>query len=67
MYQDQELVIRPIREEDLPRLWDLIYKEEAPEWKKWDAPYFEHKTMAFEAFMEKSENFVDRDNFWGLK
>lgn len=60
-------MIRPIREEDLPRLWNLIYKEEAPEWKKWDAPYFEHKTMAFDAFMEKSENFVDRDNFWGIE
>lgn len=67
MHQDQELVIRPIREEDLPRLWNLIYKEEAPEWKKWDAPYFEHKTIAFDAFMEKSENYVARDNFWGIE
>ena len=67
MYQDQELVIRPIREEDLPRLWNLIYKEEAPEWKKWDAPYFEHKTIAFDTFTEQSENYVARDNFWGIE
>ena len=41
------LVIRPIMEQDLPILWSLIYKEEFPEWKKWDAPYFEHKQIPY--------------------
>ena len=35
-----ELVIRPVTIEDLPSLWQLAYKDESPEWKKWDAPYF---------------------------
>jgi len=35
MYQDKELTIRPIEKGNLPRLWELIYKEDAPEWKRW--------------------------------
>lgn len=34
MYFDKELLLRPIEEKDLLRLWELIYKEDAPEWKK---------------------------------
>ena len=30
-YHDQELTIRPITEEDLPILWEYIYKEATPE------------------------------------
>ena len=37
MYSEKELTIRPIIDEDLYRLWELIYKDEQPEWKKWDA------------------------------
>lgn len=36
MYQDQELIIRPIAATDVRRLWELVYEEEAPEWKKGD-------------------------------
>lgn len=31
MYTDQELIIRPILEQDMDRLWELIYKDEQPE------------------------------------
>ena len=34
MHNNQDIMIRPIEEKDLPRLWELIFKEEAPEWKK---------------------------------
>jgi len=34
MYTEQDLVIRPITEQDMQRLWELIYKDEQPEWKK---------------------------------
>jgi RimJ/RimL family protein N-acetyltransferase len=64
MYQDKELVIRPIQEKDLFRLWELIYKEDAPEWKKWDAPYFPHKSMPFEQFMESAVKWVEIENRW---
>ena len=33
-------ILRRIEEEDIPTLWNMIYGEENPEWKKWDAPYF---------------------------
>lgn len=33
MYKDSELTIRPIKEKDLYRVWELVYKEATPEWK----------------------------------
>jgi hypothetical protein len=47
MYKDKELLIRPVEEHDLLRHWELIYKDDAPEWKKWDAPYFPHKSKTY--------------------
>jgi len=65
MYRDKELGIRQIKKEDLPRLWELIYKEETPEWKKWDAPYFPHKSKPFGEFMETiAPSWIDKDNLW---
>lgn len=34
------VTLRPIEETDIPVLYHLIYNEEEPEWKKWDAPYY---------------------------
>ncbi|AQU79530.1 GNAT family N-acetyltransferase [Planococcus faecalis] len=64
MYKDEELAIRPVEERDLPVLWELIYKEDAPEWKKWDAPYFPHKSKPYEKFLETAPMLVDQENFW---
>jgi RimJ/RimL family protein N-acetyltransferase len=64
MYKDNELVIRPIEARDLEKLWELIYKEAAPEWKKWDAPYFPHHPIPFEKFMETSPTWVGKENRW---
>lgn len=55
MYKDKELVIRPIIEEDLYSLWELTFKEDSPEWKKWDAPYFEHKSLSYMEYVKKKE------------
>ncbi|MHA6250918.1 GNAT family N-acetyltransferase [Oceanobacillus sp. CAU 1775] len=66
MYTDEDLTIRPIKEKDLPRLWELIYKDEAPEWKKWDAPYFPHQSMTFENFQAKAKNWIDTDDIWAV-
>lgn len=38
MIQDGELILRPIVEADVHKLWRLIYPEKFPEWKNWDAP-----------------------------
>ena len=67
MYKDNVLVIRPIREEDLYSLWELVYKEESPEWKKWDAPYFEHKSMPYDVFLEQKDLYIDQEHYWGIE
>ncbi len=66
MYSDDDLLIRPIKEDDLPRLWELIYKDDAPEWKKWDAPYFPHKAVSYEGFKLKAANWIDTDDIWTI-
>ncbi|MFP3472479.1 hypothetical protein R0J90_20715, partial [Micrococcus sp. SIMBA_144] len=50
----QRVTLRKIEERDLPTLWDYIYGNPSPEWKKWDAPYFEHKYVPLEEYMESS-------------
>ncbi|WP_129692448.1 GNAT family N-acetyltransferase [Gottfriedia acidiceleris] len=62
MYIDNELKIRPIVEADLFKLWTLTFKEESPEWKKWDAPYYEHKPISYEEYLDRKENILDKDN-----
>ena len=64
MYSDQELTIRPIIEDDLYRLWELIYKDEQPEWKKWDAPYYPHHTKSYDDFLQKKDEWVACESFW---
>lgn len=66
-YQDEELTIRPIVDGDLRKLWDHIYKDELPEWKKWDAPYYEHKRISFEKFLEQKDVFANPDNRWAIE
>ncbi|PEJ57173.1 GNAT family N-acetyltransferase [Bacillus sp. AFS002410] len=61
---EQELQIRPINEEDLYTLWTLTFKEKAPEWKKWDAPYYEHKSMTFEEYLTTKDRVVNQDSMW---
>ncbi|GLC86938.1 GNAT family N-acetyltransferase [Lysinibacillus piscis] len=67
MYTDKELTIRPIIAQDLQRLWTLIYKEEQPEWKKWDAPYYPHQALSYEEFLPKGEKWIGQDDFWVIE
>lgn len=64
LYNDLLLRIRPINEEDLSTLWTLMYKESSPEWKKWDAPYFEHKAITFEDYLKTKDTVVNQENKW---
>lgn len=64
-YTEGGVTIRPIKEKDLPRLWELSFKEDNPEWKKWDAPYYEHKSKTYEEFLQTK--YVDRDNYWAIE
>lgn len=67
MVRDEELVIRPIQRSDLNRLWELIYKDEAPEWKQWDAPYFEHRAQPYEVYRKGADEHIGRDDMWVIE
>lgn len=67
MYTDKELTLRPIVEDDLYRIWELIYKDAQPEWKKWDAPYYPHHTKTYEQFLETKENWTGDDSYWAIE
>ena len=67
IYRENELIIRPIIEGDLYTLWQLVYKEKNPEWKKWDAPYFEHKSMSYEDFLDRKETFIAQEHYWAIE
>lgn len=40
MIQGENVLLRRLNHDDIPILWEFIYGEKDPEWKKWDAPYF---------------------------
>ncbi|WP_214833627.1 GNAT family protein [Exiguobacterium sp. s152] len=67
MVRDEALVIRPIESRDLDRLWELMYKDEAPEFKKWDAPYFEHRAQTYEVYCQNAGEHVGRDDMWVIE
>lgn len=67
MHKENELTIRPIVDKDLPRLWESIYGEESPEWKKWDAPYYEHKHVPYEDYLAKKDQIVAQDFRWVIE
>ncbi|ACS99415.1 GNAT family N-acetyltransferase [Paenibacillus sp. JDR-2] len=58
----ETLALRTIEREDMYRLWQLKYGEENPEWKKWDAPYFPHNRIDFEAFQTQTEVRLSADD-----
>jgi RimJ/RimL family protein N-acetyltransferase len=66
LYRDKELVIRPIQQGDLRRIWEFSYREKWPEWKDWDAPYYEHKTMSWEQYQLK-DNVVDQEDEYAIE
>jgi RimJ/RimL family protein N-acetyltransferase len=65
-YQENDLVLRPITDQDLPVLWEWVYKEDSPEWKKWDAPYYEHKAISFDQFLAEKDKWVNREDRWAI-
>lgn len=63
----KEVAIRPIESGDLPVLWELMFKDESPEWKKWDAPYYEHKALSWGEFLEIWEDRVSNEDRWVIE
>ena len=49
-----KVTIRTIEESNIKTLWSLVFKEENPEWKKWDAPYFPFSMQEYAPYKENS-------------
>ncbi|MGP1908713.1 GNAT family N-acetyltransferase [Metabacillus sp. JX24] len=64
--KQQKTIIRPIESRDLIHLWEIKYSDEHPEWKKWDAPYFEHKSLTLADFLSQKESIVGLDDYWAI-
>lgn len=67
MYAEDNIIIRPLIEADLYPLWEQAYKEEAPEWKNWDAPYYEHKAVPWAEFMKRKNEIIGQGDYWGIE
>lgn len=67
MYHDENLLIRPIDHTDLYRIWELVYKDETPEWKRWDAPYYPHQSKTYEEFLPIGESWINQPNLWVIE
>lgn len=64
---NNELEMRPLNEMDVRSLWEKAYKDPNPEWKKWDAPYYEHKALSYEEFLKEKKSVVlQQDDYWGI-
>lgn len=50
--QGEKVIVRKIEEKDIQSLYSQIYKEEEPEWKKWDAPYFPFSIQEYSVYKE---------------
>ncbi|SDK08737.1 Protein N-acetyltransferase, RimJ/RimL family [Sediminibacillus albus] len=61
---DKPVRIRQLEEADLETVWKLAYGEKSPEWKKWDAPYFEHKQVTLQDYLAKKDELVKQDDQW---
>ncbi|WP_404332661.1 GNAT family N-acetyltransferase [Mesobacillus maritimus] len=47
-----------LKEKDLHELWDLIYNEDHPEWRKWDSPYLTLQPIEYEKFHDQMLNLI---------
>lgn len=59
----QGIELRPIKQTDLQKLWEIGFKENDASWKRWDGPYFQKNTFTKAIFMaEKELEWVDNPN-----
>jgi RimJ/RimL family protein N-acetyltransferase len=61
-FTSKRVTLRQIEENDLNALWNYIHNEASPQWKKWDAPYFEHKRVPFEEYKQSFLNNIEKTN-----
>ena len=58
--------LRPFYEDDLYTLWEMSAKEENPEWKKWDAPYYPYTPKTFEEFLKNKERYLQSESILAI-
>jgi len=63
-YTENGTTIRPVKKADLKRMWELSFRDKDPEWKKWDAPYYPHEPLEWEAFYDRKDKLIDQDDYW---
>lgn len=59
--------LRPFYEEDLCSLWEMSAKEENPEWKKWDAPYYPYSPKTIEQFLSDKDRYLNKEHMYGIE
>jgi RimJ/RimL family protein N-acetyltransferase/catechol 2,3-dioxygenase-like lactoylglutathione lyase family enzyme len=57
----ENVILRNIIESDLFPLWQMIYDQESPEWKKWDAPYYPMDRIDYEHFVKQMKDRLVSD------
>lgn len=65
----EKITLEPLTDMDIYRIWQIGYSHTLPEWKKWDAPYFEDYQMYpdFEIFRtSKDYTFLLKDTVRGI-
>lgn len=61
------LTLKHITPQHLEALWRIQYSAVEPEWKKWDAPYFEDfKWVDYETFRQQDHSFMLSNNVRGI-
>lgn len=59
--------LKKIKDEDVYHLWKIGFNEEKPEWKKWDAPYFDdYKKLTYEEFKHPNNQWYFSPNHEGI-
>jgi RimJ/RimL family protein N-acetyltransferase len=57
----KNVIVRPIQSSDFPILWNYIYGEDNPEWKKWDAPYFPLKFKTLDEYTNRMHEILNKN------
>lgn len=60
-FEGPKVTLRKITNEDLDELFQLIYGEQNPEWKNWDAPYYPLEYINFDIFQKEMIKIIESE------
>ncbi|GAE05608.1 GNAT family N-acetyltransferase [Paenibacillus sp. JCM 10914] len=58
-----KVTLRSRTPEDTPVLYNLVYEQDNPEWKQYDAPYFPLQSVTYEVFAIQWDRDFETDSF----